>query len=138
MPQELTRRAFVGVSAGALSATLLDLKPAHAAAPAWQWYSATTLAVHEQMVPNLISKGYRPLSISMMGAAKAARVNLIWVQRQGVLWDVGVDVNLADLDLIVNTFGLFGYTVTQLGATGDIGDPRFGIIVEQKGDPWQQ
>jgi CubicO group peptidase (beta-lactamase class C family) len=133
----VTRRHFVCMGAGAIGASLLPFKAA-AAAPAWTWYWDTTPAAHETLRAQWSGQGYRPLSVSMMGASSAPRVNMVWVQRTGVAWDLGVDMPLADVESVAELWAFFGYRVTQLSATGSLGDPRFAMLVEQSGDATQQ
>ncbi|MDA0166060.1 serine hydrolase [Solirubrobacter ginsenosidimutans] len=92
-----------------------------------------TSADYQQQWDNLVPQGYRPISLSVYGAASDPRYAAVWVQRSGPAFAGIHGVGHAGFQTFVNTWAAKGYSPTIIAATGPADAPVFAAVMELEG-----
>jgi Bacterial tandem repeat domain 1 len=93
-------------------------------------YHGVSAADHQARFNDLLSKGYRIISLSVYGDPANASYAAVWVQRAGAAWQAFHGKSASDYQAFFDTWTAKGYYPVIITATGDGSNAIFAGSLE--------
>lgn len=135
----ISRRAFLGGMAGAISLSVLGCKTLPPQLPSGNDYVAyynRSTSYHQQQIEHLSRQGYRPISLSLYGDPAQPLYAAVWLKSAGNAWYTFYNLNAANYQNLSLTWARRGYRPTILTATGAQKTAIFAGLFEKDTTPF--
>jgi len=94
-------------------------------------YDAVDQTQQDANFASYSSAGYRIVTLDVSGDPSAPQFSAVWILRSGPSWQAQGTTNETILRNFINTWEAQGYVLTQIAATGSLGNTFFSAVMEQ-------